>query len=393
MKVKLVYGAPCSGKSTYVREQIGEHDLCWDYDKLMAAVTSQKNQTANNHPMADFVIGLRKAILDLAQPKKYVENLYITCLWITDKLKSEVEGFDVEEIFIDATKEECFQRLKADDNRPDKGEWKMLINTWFKEHAPESPSKSENKTPRRFWNWLRIENTGERVLRLDGIISDYYSWLNDEITPQAFRQDLNNGEGNVIVYLNSEGGDVFAAIQIYNMLKEYKSGSITIRIDSIAASAASVIAMAGDVVEISPCGVIMIHNPWTLAQGDSEEMKSAAKMLDEVKEAIINAYEAKTHLSRDELSEMMDAETWIHADKAVELGFADKIMFKAEEYPASASISSTRQIMNCTRAAIEAKVAAEQKTAPKKRVNSAERRERLKSLKEGIHNDYAGIIR
>lgn len=115
----------------------------------------------------------------------------------------------------------------------------------------------------KFWNWLRDEATGERILRLDGVISDS-TWLGDEVTPQNFRDELNAGEGDVTVWLNSEGGDVFAAVEIYNMLKEYR-GRVTIKISALAASAASVIAMAGDEVQISVAGMIMIHNPETCA--------------------------------------------------------------------------------------------------------------------------------
>ena len=177
---------------------------------------------------------------------------------------------------------------------------------------------------KKFWNWLRDEATDERILRLDGVISDS-TWLGDEVTPQNFREELNSADGDVTVWINSDGGDVFAAVEIYNMLKEYR-GRVTIKIDGIAASAASVVAMAGDEVQISPAGMMMIHNPWTIAQGDSAQMQSAAKMLDAVKETIINAYQLKTRLSREKISALMTAETWLHAVKAVELGFADKII-------------------------------------------------------------------
>ena len=135
-----------------------------------------------------------------------------------------------------------------------------------------------------------------------------------------------SGSGNITVWLNSPGGDVFAAAQIYNMLCDY-SGEVTVKIDGIAASAASVIAMSGTEVLMSPVSMLMIHNPSTIAWGDSEEMLKAKAMLDEVKESIINAYAKKTKLSRAKLSHMMSDETWMNANKAVELGFADKVLF------------------------------------------------------------------
>lgn len=177
-----------------------------------------------------------------------------------------------------------------------------------------------------FWKWLRDEATDERILRLDGAIAEY-SWFDDDITPKQFRDELNAATGDVTVWINSPGGDCFAASQIYTMLMDYSGGSVTVKIDGIAASAASVIAMAGETVKISPTGMLMIHNPETVAIGNADEFKSAIKLLDEVKESIINAYEIKTSLPREEISRLMDKASWLNAKKAVELGFADEILF------------------------------------------------------------------
>lgn len=173
------------------------------------------------------------------------------------------------------------------------------------------------------------ENDESRTLFLNGEISDE-TWYGDEVTPQMFKEELQDGEGDITVWINSPGGDVFAAAQIYNMLMDYK-GNVTVKIDGLAASAASVIAMAGAEVQMSPVAMMMIHNPATIAIGDSSEMKKAIDMLDEVKESIMNAYEIKTGLSRSRISHLMDAESWFNAKKAVELGFADKLLFSKEE--------------------------------------------------------------
>ena len=186
---------------------------------------------------------------------------------------------------------------------------------------------------RKFWNWIRNEDESvpdmERTLFLNGMIS-VETWYGDEVTPQLFKDELNAGNGNITVWINSPGGDVFAAAQIYNMLRDYK-GSVTVKIDGIAASAASVIAMAGDKVCVSPVAMMMIHNPATMAMGEAKDMQKAITMLNEVKESILNAYEFKTGLTRARLSHMMDDETWFNAKKAVELGFADKILFDSYE--------------------------------------------------------------
>jgi len=184
-----------------------------------------------------------------------------------------------------------------------------------------------------FWRWVRNETSGERSLYLNGPIAEE-TWFGDEVTPKLFKDELRSGSGPVAVYINSPGGDVFAAAQIYNALMEY-GGPVTVKIDGIAASAASVIAMAGGEVLMSPVSMLMVHNPATLAWGGAEEMLRAKALLDEVKESIINSYELKTGLSRAKLSHLMDNETWMNAKKAVELGFADKIMFTGEEEPAA----------------------------------------------------------
>lgn len=199
---------------------------------------------------------------------------------------------------------------------------------------------------KKFWNWVR-DSDENRTLYLNGTIAEE-SWFADDITPAAFKQELMAGEGDITVWINSPGGDCIAASQIYSMLMEYK-GAVTVKVDGIAASAASVIAMAGTTVLMAPTSLMMIHNPLTVAIGDSEEMKKAVAMLDEVKESIINAYEIKTGLSRAKISHLMDAETWMSAHKAVELGFADDLLYAGGDEGRSAAenfVFSRRAVTN-----------------------------------------------
>lgn len=175
------------------------------------------------------------------------------------------------------------------------------------------------------------------------------------------------GSGNITVWINSPGGDCVAAAQIYNMLMDYPH-DVTVKIDGIAASAASVIAMAGTKVLISPVGMLMIHNPATIAWGDSAEMQKAIEMLGSVKDSIINAYEIKTGLSRTKLSHMMDAETWMDANKAVELGFADGILERTEtpmdmEPPEITMLYSKAAVVNSLMDKIAAKCVTRKKPA------------------------------
>lgn len=182
----------------------------------------------------------------------------------------------------------------------------------------------------KFWNWIH-DDSGGRVLRLEGPI-DSESFWGDEITPQSFRDDLYAEEGDITLWLNSPGGNVFAAAEIYTMIRDYPH-KVTVKIASIAASAASVIAMAGNTVQMSPTALLMIHDPSTIAFGNAKDMEKAIATLNEVKESIINAYAAKTGLSRNRISKLMSDETWINAKKAVELGFADEILFDEKPKP------------------------------------------------------------
>lgn len=185
----------------------------------------------------------------------------------------------------------------------------------------------------KFWRWVvnEAEENPVRTLYLEGYIAED-SWFDDDITPRQFKTDLY-GDGisdDIIVKIHSPGGDCFAAAQIYNMIKEYP-GHVSVHVDGLAASAASVIAMAGDEVCLSPLSVLMIHNPAMLVAGEVADLEAGINLLSEVKESIINAYQIKSGLSRAKISHMMDAETWMSAHKAIELKFADRILYEEAE--------------------------------------------------------------
>ena len=195
---------------------------------------------------------------------------------------------------------------------------------------------------KKFWNWARdADESGERVLYFDGEISDE-TWWGDEITPAMFKSELFSDKGDITIWLNSPGGDCIAASQIYAMLMDYPH-NVTVKIDGIAASAASVIAMAGTKVLMAPTALMMVHNPLTIAIGDTDEMQKAISMLDEVKESIINAYQVKTNQSRSKISHWMDAETWMNANKAIELGFADGVLEDSKRHQSTPTYSFSRR--------------------------------------------------
>ncbi|MCD8013313.1 MAG: Clp protease ClpP [Lachnospiraceae bacterium] len=183
---------------------------------------------------------------------------------------------------------------------------------------------------KKFWNWV-TNDAGERTLRLEGPIDAEDTWGNS-VTPAWFRSELESGEGDITVWINSPGGSVFAAAEIYTMLRDYK-GKVTVKIDAVAASAATVVAMAGDKVLMSPVAMMFLHDPATVAMGNRADMEKAIETLDAVKESIINAYSAKTGLSHNKISTLMSNESWLDAKDALKYGFCDEILFTAKEEP------------------------------------------------------------
>lgn len=215
---------------------------------------------------------------------------------------------------------------------------------------------------KKFWNWINQksgENSEERVLELYGTIAEE-SWFDDDITPVMFKNELFAGEGPITIWINSPGGDCIAASQIYAMLMDYK-GDVTVKVDGLAASAASVVAMAGTKVLMAPTALMMIHNPATGAFGDHEEMAKAIDMLSEVKESIINAYELRSELPRKQLARMMDDTTWMNARKAIELGFADDMLI-GERHEFTENSQSLEFAASAVDRALVAKISANSKS-------------------------------
>lgn len=197
---------------------------------------------------------------------------------------------------------------------------------------------------KRFWNWN--QDGDQRQLAISGVIAPD-SWIHDDVSPQVFQDELNESQGPIDLWLNSPGGDCTAASQIYTMLMNYPN-DVNVKISGIAASAASVIAMAGTKVSMAPTALMMIHNPLTIAAGNRSDMAKAIQQLDETKESIINAYEIKTGLPRGKIAALMDEQTWMNPNKAIELGFADEVL-NAESVSDSYTYSehqSTLQILN-----------------------------------------------
>lgn len=205
----------------------------------------------------------------------------------------------------------------------------------------------------KFWKFEnKVSSEGSSNLYLDGEISSE-TWWGDEVTPEAFRTELRQMKGDLTVHINSQGGDVFAGVTIYNALKDYHKGKVVVKVDGLAASIASVIAMAGDEIIMSPGSMMMIHNPWSIGVGSSDELRKAADTLDQIKDSILPIYVDRSGLSEDEVKDLMDAETWMTAEKAVEMGFADTVQKEAKKDTVNLMYANFAFSMSATKSAME----------------------------------------
>lgn len=180
-----------------------------------------------------------------------------------------------------------------------------------------------------FWSWTAASADTENraVLVLSGPIDSGESWYDDGVWPARFRQELDAHAGEDIqVEINSPGGDVFAGFEIYNMLLAH-TGSVRVRVVGMAASAASLIAMAADPGELVMCeaSMLMIHNPWTCAAGNSEALREQADVLDMIRDVMVSCYMRRFSGGEDALERLLDEETWMTPARACELGLCDAV--------------------------------------------------------------------
>lgn len=175
--------------------------------------------------------------------------------------------------------------------------------------------------PKQFYRFVTNE-AGSSELYLEGVIASE-SWYDDEVSPKQFRDELDKVSGAITVRINSPGGDVFAGMQIYNMLKD-RNGDVTVIVDALAASAASFIAMAGDKIIMNTGSMMMVHKASTIAWGNEDEMQQVIEMLRKTDDSIISVYAARTGKSKEEIKQLLADETWMTAEEAVEMGFADE---------------------------------------------------------------------
>ena len=197
-----------------------------------------------------------------------------------------------------------------------------------------------------FWNFRNaVQPDGPATLDIEGELVVEDGWWTDPgaVVARNFRKALDQ-VGDVVVRINSPGGDVLAGAEIYNALREHSTsgkGRVTVHVTALAASAASVVAMAGDTVLMNPTAYMMIHNPWSIAAGDADDLRQLADQLDEIGEGIVEAYALKTGKSKAKLRELMDAETYMSAPTAIREGFADGLLYQPVEAPQETEMAAS----------------------------------------------------
>lgn len=178
-----------------------------------------------------------------------------------------------------------------------------------------------------FWNWIQAADGQDARLILSGVIDSGESWYDDAVTPARFERELSEHDGEaIVVEINSPGGDVFAGWEIYNKLL-HRRGKTAVLITGVAASAASIVAMAADAGELAICevGMLMVHNPWTYAMGNAEALRDQADVLDAIRDVMLSSYMHRFHGTEAEMMALLNAESYLTPAKALELGLVDRI--------------------------------------------------------------------
>jgi ATP-dependent protease ClpP protease subunit len=188
----------------------------------------------------------------------------------------------------------------------------------------------------------KINNSAE--LTIYAPIEDEESWWYDSVTPKGVMRAVANlgNVSEIVVRINSNGGSAFAGMAIYQYLKDH-AAKITVKVDGLAASAASIIAMAGDKIIMGTGAMLMIHNPWTVTMGEASELRKTADTLDKISQSLVAVYQERTGKAPEELQTMLDDSTWLTGDEAVSMGFADEV---DRQFQVSAAIRGGIAVFN-----------------------------------------------
>jgi ATP-dependent Clp protease, protease subunit len=335
MKVKVISGPPASGKSTYVIENKGSNDLIFDFDSLMSAL-SGRNLYDKNNVLIPYLMDFRDLVINRLADEHALDTAWIIISQPTDEVKDQLESMGAEFIAMDADKETCLQRIEADEQRINKAEQIEAVEKWFSTDVENMKGvknkmskataavlthlKNKNRKVDSFMNIVnKDDSTAEMYLYGDIVSSEWDKWESTDTAPEDVRNFLSQLEGvkNINVYINSGGGSVFAGLNIYNMLKRHEA-QVTVHVDGMAASIASIIAMAADKLIIPDNAFLMIHKPMIGVFGNAFDFKKAIKDLDAIESGLMNIYAENLAEGADikDVQKMLDAETWLNGKEA-----------------------------------------------------------------------------
>ncbi|CAM4400539.1 hypothetical protein BAMA111019_23060 [Bacillus manliponensis] len=337
MKIKVIYGPPCAGKSTYVNESISDNDIRFDYDLIMQSISNRNSHVySDNH--LPYVVQYRELIISMAAEDDKMDTAYILATKITNKLQEELEGKNSEFLLIETSKEQCYENLNNDETRPDKDFWKEKIDSWFdwyEDYLKEVKNlkddhKDKKQQSNKFWEIKMSANKNTADIFIYGEITKY-AWEDyGEVSSIIFKNELEalgDGIETINLYINSPGGSVFEAMAMISMLQRHPADIIS-HIDGVAASCASVLPMISKRIIMPSNSLMMIHHAMTGAWGNAKQLRKAADDVERISKAMCQYYldRAGDKMSEETLSEMLEEDTWLTAEQCLELGLCDEIV-------------------------------------------------------------------
>lgn len=347
MSLIIVHGPPCSGKSTYVREHMGERDVCFDYDKIANALTGKQLHTlADKNHARPMVLAARYAMLEsYRQHTGGIRDFYVITSSQSPAFWAAMDAYQPETVEMGTDLDTCLKWLAQDESRTEKQTWETIIRNWFdrkeKAMAKEAVKAPDGKT-------LQFFILDE--IRPDQQVFDWNTGnfrTEKSTTSQRYFVDNLAGvtqEQTVELYINSMGGDVKEALGIVNALKRCPA-KVVAYVDGFAASAASVITQGADEIYMPRNTCMMLHNARWITEGNPKELRKSADDLEVINQTIINSYAARAgeKLSAQVLQQILDEETWLTAEQCIQYGLADgytdydaDIQKAAEQFKAAA---------------------------------------------------------
>ena len=327
MSLIIVHGPPCSGKSTYVREHMGERDVCFDYDKIANALTGKQLHTlADKNHARSMVLAARYAMLEsYRRHSSGIRDFYVITSSQSPAFWAAMDAYQPETVEMGTDLDTCLKWLAQDESRTEKKTWETIIRNWF-DRKEKNVTKEAVKAPDG--KTLRFYILDE--IRPDRKIFDWNTGnyrLEKSTTSQRYFVDNLAGvtqEQTVVLYINSMGGDVKEALGIVNALKRCPA-KVVAYVDGFAASAASVITQGADEIYMPRNTCMMLHNARWATEGNPKELRKSADDLEVINQTIINSYAARAgeKLSAQVLQQILDEETWLTAEQCIQYGLAD----------------------------------------------------------------------